>query len=596
MYIEKHLKRRNIMQNIDIVNNIKKIHSNDDTQLDIITSKEKRIIIEAAAGSGKTKVLISSIAYKLATNCFSSNKKILALTFSVNAAYKIKKDLLEKLPKIIEKENFTDKGISQKITVTNYHGICRKILQLYGSKYLNLDKDFKEVKIISDNELNKNVLLDLNEKNIIEQFNNSIKNCNFHVYYQLLNEYNQLMIDCINNCNSMTYNSIITLSIKILKENNSLRNQYQKLYECIIVDECQDTNILGYELLRQFINSENNLMFFGDSLQRIYGFIGAIPNVMDIFEREFKLIKKTMVRNYRFMDNRELLLLDKNIRLNAQHQEPFEVSNPYILRASNFKKEYEWILNKINELEDSYDSFTILVKSLNGNLNTEYLLHLLEQKNVSYFNALFTDDSIEYKNFHETVYKIFLEESFAKMKISKKVLEKCYFKVEKIYQNNSNQIYKSLLILLHHFIDSIDELSGTLKLEDIVYFMSDLLLNYGLKQYMNRIDEKIIVATIHSFKGLETDVAFIVDLEENVFHFWLECKECINSRDCHEFGGDDKKFLEELSVFYVAVTRARKQLFLTFSQTQITKIGEKRCNSSCFLKLNGIGYDNLVIY
>lgn len=584
------------MQNIDIVNNIKKIHSNDDTQLDIITSKEKKIIIEAAAGSGKTKVLISSIAYKLATNCFSSNKKILALTFSVNAAYKIKKDLLEKLPKIIEKENFTDKGISQKITVTNYHGICRKILQLYGSKYLNLDKDFKEVKIISDNELNKNILLDLNEKNIIEQFNNSIKNCNFHVYYQLLNEYNQLMIDCINNCNSMTYNSIITLSIKILKENNSLRNQYQKLYECIIVDECQDTNILGYELLRQFINDENNLMFFGDSLQRIYGFIGAIPNVMDIFEREFKLIKKTMVRNYRFMDNRELLLLDKNIRLNAQHQEPLEVSNPYILHASNFKKEYEWILNKINELEDSYDSFTILVKSLNGNLNTEYLLHLLEQRNVSYFNALFTDDGIEYKNFHETVYKIFLEESFSKMKISKKVLEKCYFKVEKIYQNNSNQIYKSLLILLHHFIDSIDELSGTLKLEDIVYFMSDLLLNYGLKQYMNRIDEKIIVATIHSFKGLETDVAFIVDLEENVFHFWLECKECINSRDCHEFGGDNKKFLEELSVFYVAVTRARKQLFLTFSETQITKIGEKKCNSSCFLKLNGIGYDNLVIY
>ena len=220
----------------------------------------------------------------------------------------------------------------------------------------------------------------------------------------------------------------------------------------------------------------------------------------------------------------------------------------------------------------------------------------MEQRNVSYFNALFTDDSIEYKNFHETVYKIFLEESFSKMKISKKVLEKCYFKVEKIYQNNSNQIYKSLLILLHHFIDSIDELSGTLKLEDIVYFMSDLLLNYGLKQYMNRIDEKIIVATIHSFKGLETDVAFIVDLEENVFHFWLECKECINSRDCHEFGGDDKKFLEELSVFYVAVTRARKQLFLTFSETQITKIGEKKCNSSCFLKLNGIGYDNLVIY
>ncbi len=46
----------------------------------------------------------------------------------------------------------------------------------------------------------------------------------------------------------------------------------------------------------------------------------------------------------------------------------------------------------------------------------------------------------------------------------------------------------------------------------------------------------------------------------------------------------------------MTVARNRKQLFLTFSQTQITKIGEKRCNSSCFLKLNGKGYGNLVIY
>ena len=126
--------------------------------------------------------------------------------------------------------------------------------------------------------------------------------------------------------------------------------------------------------------------------------------------------------------------------------------------------------------------------------------------------------------------------------------------------------------------------------------MSDLLLNYGLKQYMNRIDEKIIVATIHSFKGLETDVAFVVDLEKDVFHFWAECKKCNNSNDCHECGLSDKKFLEELSIFYVAITRAKKQLFLTFSKTQYTKNGENNCNSSCFLKLKGIGYNNLVTY
>ncbi len=364
------------------------------------------------------------------------------------------------------------------------------------------------------------------------------------------------------------------------------------MFEYIIVDECQDTNILGFNLLENLINDKTKLLFFGDSIQRIYGFIGALPNVMQLFKDAYSMKRFTLDYNYRFKDNKDLLILDKNIRLNAQNITPTEISNPIILCAESYDLEYKWILDKISELED--DSITILVKSLKGNMNTEYLLSLLDDKHINYFNALFTDESEEYLLFHKKVYSIFLEESFKKMKITKKILDKCYLEVCSFYEESTNKIYKSLIILLRCFIDSIVELSAVYKLEDVIYFMHDVLLNNGLKQYMNRIDEKLIVATVHSFKGLESDVVFVVDLEKGIFPSYYTCKECSNTSNCSCSDVTEKKFLEELSVFYVAITRAKKMLFLSYSKTQkIPKYGQIKCNRSCFLNLPGIGYDNL---
>lgn len=108
---------------------IRKIHGNDKEQLDIIFSKEKRIMVEAAAGCGKTKTLVSKLAYLLSTHSIPNNKKVMALTFGVNAAYKIKKEVFEKIPTLI---NTTDKDLEKKILVTNFHGLARRILRNYG--------------------------------------------------------------------------------------------------------------------------------------------------------------------------------------------------------------------------------------------------------------------------------------------------------------------------------------------------------------------------------------------------------------------------------------------------------------------------------
>ena len=207
---------------------------------------------------------------------------------------------------------------------------------------------------------------------------------------------------------------------------------------------------------------------------------------------------------------------------------------------------------------------------------------------------MFSDESDEYIMFHKKVYSIFYEEAISKMKITKKVLEKCYRDVCDYYNDYTNKIYSSLIILLRCFLDSIYEISSVYKLNDIIYFMVDVLLNNGLKQYMNRINEKLVVATVHSFKGLESDIVFVVDLENKIFPSYQTCKKCTANKGCMLNNVVEKIFLEELSVFYVAITRAKKQLFLSYSENQKTPFGISSCNRSCLLNLPGIGFENLI--
>jgi len=86
---------------IKIREKISDAHSEDKKQLEVIFSDSERLIVEAPAGYGKTKTMISKIAYILASGGLPIPKKILALTFSVNAAYKIKKDVAEQLPDLL---------------------------------------------------------------------------------------------------------------------------------------------------------------------------------------------------------------------------------------------------------------------------------------------------------------------------------------------------------------------------------------------------------------------------------------------------------------------------------------------------------------
>lgn len=81
-------------EGIDVIKSrIIEKHHGDDKQLEIIFSSSRRLLVEAPAGYGKTHTMVSRIAYLMAVGRLPSPKKLLALTFSINAAYKIKKDV-----------------------------------------------------------------------------------------------------------------------------------------------------------------------------------------------------------------------------------------------------------------------------------------------------------------------------------------------------------------------------------------------------------------------------------------------------------------------------------------------------------------------
>ena len=80
-------------------------HDNDQKQLEVIFSESSRLMVEAPAGYGKTTTMISRIAYLFITGKIPNPKHILGLTFSVNAALKINRDIAEKLPSLIGGQN-----------------------------------------------------------------------------------------------------------------------------------------------------------------------------------------------------------------------------------------------------------------------------------------------------------------------------------------------------------------------------------------------------------------------------------------------------------------------------------------------------------
>jgi len=298
-------------------------HQDDVKQLEVIFSVSSRILVEAPAGYGKTATMVSKIAYMIAIGQIPNPKRLLALTFSVNAAYKIKKDVAQQIPTLLTGLGVTI-DLSDKIFVSNYHGFCRNVLKKYGYLFHSNLTSIDTMQSI-DNASIEGVQkafggISFDDAEFLSKFTDALKNNDTEYLDSNFDDYCSLVISDLLPNQIISYNGIIALTIKLFNNHPKILEFYQKYFTSILVDEYQDTNSLSFRLIDTLITTSTRIILLGDSLQRIYGFIGAVPDLLTISEQKFSLTKIPLKKNYRFASNPQMLQLDSNIRRNAERQ------------------------------------------------------------------------------------------------------------------------------------------------------------------------------------------------------------------------------------------------------------------------------------
>lgn len=585
---------------------ITKMHEGDTKQLSVIFSDEPKIMVEAPAGYGKTTTMISRLAYLIAMNTIPYPKKILALTFSINAALKIKKDVAEKLPALLGVKN-NPNYVTNKFVISNYHGFCKSVLKKYGYLLSPTLKTLDELQAIGDEEISKlpdtKAIFSADENIIISKVNDSIKESQ-SIESDMIDLYNQLIIQKLLPLKKITHNAIILLTLQLFRQHKNIKNFSRKFFSLIVIDEYQDTNIIAWNLIDELVAPNTKLLLMGDPLQRIYGFIGAYPNIMKLSAKKYAMQTIVLDKNYRFRNNAEMLKLDNNVRKNAANFNMPNITENALLPYHYAKMqtdEAEWIANHVNYLLKKNPMAKIAVLVRNRGINTDIIETKMKENDIDYFYALYKDDDEDYVDFHRKCLELFIKTTNKKSSLSRKVLMQFVNDVKTYYDKKNTEVFKSLLLLLETLMKRVYLDYSSLEIEDRKALIRDIFENRQLKQAMEYIPANVIFSTVHGAKGLEWDFVILADVEKWITPFFTSCRYCLdhgysvaNGLQCKIIKAIDTTMsvmlLEELCVFYVAITRARQQVFITSSGERFNYQGKCFNNSvlSCLPSLPGI--------
>lgn len=577
---------------------IRERHGGDQSQLDVIFSLCERILVEAPAGYGKTSTMVSKIAYMIATQRIPYPKRMLALTFSVNAAYKIRKDVSAQVPELLRYAGL-DIDVRDKVIVSNYHGFSRSVLRKYGYTYHPSLLDIDDLLSIDDSDAEATMRsvkgLTYDDSMLLSNYNGAVKNVNTRFLTDNFAKYNEIVIANLLPRRVIPYNAILTLAIKLLSDNLGILAFYHKYLAAILVDEYQDTNALAYKLISLLITDQSKVILLGDALQRIYGFIGAVPRLLSISEGKFNLEKIQLLMNHRFAANTEMLRLESNIRRNAE-----QPSNPVIEGEAHIELEVaddqvaeaSKVAETAKSLVETNPGLKVAVLLRGRGPNADTIIDVFHEKSIPYFFGLFTDDDLDYISFHRDCKSEFTDLIRDRHNVTRDVGALHIQRIKRISEQKSSYLTNALLSLLEIFWEKVFTDFSFMSNEDKVQLVQDTFEYNCLRQYIEFVKANITISTVHAAKGLEWDFVLIPDMEQNQFpsYFGL-CSKCIGMSDCTlQINSEtERPFLEELSVFYVAVTRARKQVRFSASRRRLDRSGNLRpCGLSCFLRLPGI--------
>ena len=335
----------------------------NERQKEAVITTEGPVLVIAGAGSGKTKVLTTRIAY-LIENKKVNSENILAITFTNKAAKEIK----DRVSNILKRD-------VRRMHISTFHSFGVEILREYG--YLvNIDKNFtildsddslKVIKIIIDDmNLNKTIS-PKHVKEVISSYKNKLvlpeeaeKNTYTFEEKQIVDIYEKYNKKLYNS-NSVDFDDLLLIPYLILDKYNAVLEDFQEKYKYILIDEYQDTNDAQYFLVKMLSAKYKNLFVVGDSDQSIYSFRGAnYKNILN-FTKDFpnaKVIK--LEQNYRSTNN--ILSIANNViknNIERSHKDLWsslgDGEKVKFNQLNTEEDEVNYVISEIKKISNQYD-------------------------------------------------------------------------------------------------------------------------------------------------------------------------------------------------------------------------------------------------
>jgi DNA helicase-2/ATP-dependent DNA helicase PcrA len=605
-------------------------------QLAAVTLPPQHALILAGAGSGKTRVLTTRLAWLIQTGQVGPHG-ILAVTFTNKAAREMLTRLSAMLP-------ISTRGM----WIGTFHGLCNRMLRAHH-RDAGLPQLFQILDSADQLAAVKRLLKGLNvddEKfppRDIASFINGQKEAGLRPdAVEAWDEYTRRRVELYREYEAqcqregvVDFAELLLRSYELLARNEPIRLHYQNRFRHILVDEFQDTNVLQYRWLKLLAAGGACLFCVGDDDQSIYAFRGAEVGNMRDFEREFRVDNVIRLeQNYRSQGNildaanaiikHNAARLGKNLWTDAGSGEPIRV-----YEAFNDIEEARWIVEEIKSLAAEGMARREMALLYRANAQSRVLEHALfsaglpyrvygglrffERQEVKHALAYLrlianADDDgafLRVVNFpargigarsieqlqeaaklagvslcdaakgggKAAVFAALIDklkaacEGLTLPETVEQVLEisglRAHYRTEKEGQDRLANL-DELVSAAENFVaeegnvDAEGEVSG-----DLAAFLSHASLEAGEHQ-AGEGDDALQLMTVHSAKGLEFDAVFISGLEEGLFP--------------HENSVREEKGLEEeRRLMYVAVTRARKRLYISHAQTRMLH-GQTRYN------------------
>lgn len=618
-----------VVINMDYLTNLNEL------QKKAVLHQEGPCLVIAGAGSGKTKVLTTRIANLIESGVPSYQILAITFTNKAAKEMRDRLETLAKDNKAfvgtfhsfglrVIRENVNALGMTSNFTILDSDDVTSLVKKILKEK----GYDTKEV---SPSYIKNRISFIKNEMLTDAEVEKFFQSEMEKIAYEIYKEYN---IKLKKN-NSVDFDDLLRIPVLLFQNHPDILEFYQNKYQYILIDEYQDTNEVQYKLVKLLSKKYQNLFVVGDPDQSIYQFRGAnYKNILN-FERDYpNTVVIPLEDNYRstkmildaansvIKNNKERK--EKNLRshhgdgvktkfmvgYDEKHEISLVIEEIKKLLEQGYKKRDIAIFYRTNAqsrvIEEQFLKANIpykvvgsyyfysrkeikdlicylrLILNQNDDISLRRVINVpkrgigptsvnkLEQKSIeenkSMFDAITSGKELEFKNLILDIKKE--SESLSLTELVDCVLEKSGMKKElETDPSLESELRLDNLMEFKSITATYEDTTGSVDLGD---FLEEISLIADISEHKND-DDVVTLMTLHSAKGLEFPVVFLVGMEEGIFP---------HQNSFTEEGGLE----EERRLCYVGITRAEEKLYLTCARSRMMYGRTNRNPMSRFIK------------